>query len=1350
MKDSNKASNENQGVTEVKPHTGIQNPVTPQLHSSTPRNSELTHTTRTPTPHTYNGKEYYRASDIAKILGVSRIAVVKWNNNLWHGAPWFTADLKTHDGVYLYSVERVMRLKSVYHPDWHKPPVLRKDEPETFGNFMNGVFGDVLGGKTAETPATKTETFVDLQSMVTDVLSGYAEEFAVGNTPVASEQKSPVKPNPEKSATTTSDKKSDEDAKYRKEIADIYSEAVRRLDKLPTGDMRGLDLETFQRLGFGFLPAIRHPKYPKSSPSPRFIVRLGDNNDPPSINMILTPSGRKRFTNKKDKASEKTLSAGDKLLFYPTALEDITFFVTEGEINAASIMQATKWNVKACALGGAGIFGDLKRRLAELPSERREQLNIYILFDKDAESKTGQNKSAKLQKQLADMGIAGLPVFVDDFLSTKQKETFAKAKNIDPNDILQKFGDSALSLLIDKIRDDTRADFSRLKDEIRQLNLFRQEQDKQPTEKKSSAVQKDTADYDSFRARIMLDTIDPAALDYPDWLSVISACKNIGVDYSIVDKFNSRDASRYDAGKNLAAWNGVHDSSFDIQTLHGIAKRFGYTEADVRCKWYEIHPELKPSKRLRNIAEETQRELDNAIIWLETLSLENFSADDAYNPDNIRAVALAQLYGFAAVAEKFFAIIKTSKALAQTRIKEADTGFIAPLDTDELARLGALANLHLETLRKNVAREVQALNREQKAFAKEQAEEQARQKAVKAQSERQARIEENIKTLIELRAEYKKNPSKELAKKMRKIIFNSCDVTTDRYTGEVKAVKTTTENADLIFTFDPYLDGTIGFDEFQQADVYLKKMPWHKSNQFVGKALKNRDVAQIRYYLSKYYREFGTVQKVDDAIIRFSDKHSFHPVKDYFNNLPKWDGKKRAEELFIKFLRVDDTPYAREITLNWLSAAVARIFHPGCEYQIAPILHGNQGIGKGYILKRLGGKWYGAIGENVDDSHAVDSIQNLWIGEFKEMKALRRADINAIKAFIDTSSDNRRPPYGMRSEFFPRHIVFFITVNDDQFLSDVTGNRRFPVLECHLPRGQYLKGLTDEYISQVWAEVYHYYCELRDSNSDISEPEFVKILEEKLELSAETRQQVEDVAQRFMRDDGLTGEIEAFLNAKIPPAVIWNLLSKEERRKFYAEGQITVDQTELNSSRRARGGRNVQKDIEEIDRILRSGKGVLKKTIQFKGEPPQDRFVLFGVEYREHICAAEILNEAFAANDKRKSMFRIHEILATLSDWELGKRTPRDLVYGDQRKVFYRTSQPDEPTTDDMPEPTTRDDNGNHNDHSDHNNDEPRSFNPETQCHENSNPQSDNNSTQKDSHNTDDFIGEYLLEDPPF
>ena len=225
--------------------------------------------------------------------------------------------------------------------------------------------------------AEKFETFADLQDMMLDVLGGKAQDIM----PVA-------KSEPATTATNESEKKAKREV-YLKQIAADIAQSVKHFPKLPASDKRGLKDETFQRLRISFSPNWRHPNAPKTNPTPRFIARLGSDDDPPAYNAILTPSGRKRFGNSDRWEHQKTLTAGDKLLFNPKALEFGTFLLTEGEINAASIMQATNFNVQACALGGAGIFADLKRRLAELPNERRNQIHIIILFDND----TGKKKS---------------------------------------------------------------------------------------------------------------------------------------------------------------------------------------------------------------------------------------------------------------------------------------------------------------------------------------------------------------------------------------------------------------------------------------------------------------------------------------------------------------------------------------------------------------------------------------------------------------------------------------------------------------------------------------------------------------------------------------------------------------------------------------------------------------------------------------------------------------------------------------------------------------------------------------------------------------------------------------------
>ena len=116
----------------------------------------------------------------------------------------------------------------------------------------------------------------------------------------------------------------------------------------------------------------------------------------------------------------------------------------------------------------------------------------------------------------------------------------------------------------------------------------------QETQETPKQTRLDSSDYDTFRAGIMLDAINPADLEDTDWFAVISATKNIGISYNVVDAWNQRDPDRYNSEENLSRWNSQTDPSFNIETLHGIAKRFGYSEKDTRREWYRLHPEAAP------------------------------------------------------------------------------------------------------------------------------------------------------------------------------------------------------------------------------------------------------------------------------------------------------------------------------------------------------------------------------------------------------------------------------------------------------------------------------------------------------------------------------------------------------------------------------------------------------------------------------------------------------------------------------------------------------------------------------------------------------------------------------------
>ena len=321
----------------------------------------------------------------------------------------------------------------------------------------------------------------------------------------------------------------------------------------------------------------------------------------------------------------------------------------------------------------------------------------------------------------------------------------------------------------------------------------------------------DNPDLKEFRIRRMLDYISVVDGEYEKWLGVGFALFNEGMALSVWEQW-SRSQPEFKEGECEQKWNGFHHdpNGISIASLYQWAIEGGYVEKEIRNDWYQIHPELKPSAK-RNMDETTKQELDDAIIWLDTLEPENFTADDARSIESIHKVALAAAFGFSSSVENFFKIIKDAKAIAKNRIKEADAGLTKKLTDDELNNLTAFVEgINIKFLRREVDREITEIKRAQNKFRLRQARDNAKAEAIKHAQEREQTVEDNIQKLIELRAEYMKNPSSELAAQIQNLILHTCDVKIDRYTGKISAVKATQRNANLIFTYDPYIDGLFG------------------------------------------------------------------------------------------------------------------------------------------------------------------------------------------------------------------------------------------------------------------------------------------------------------------------------------------------------------------------------------------------------------------------------------------------------------------------------------------------------------------------------------------------------------
>jgi hypothetical protein len=210
--------------------------------------------------------------------------------------------------------------------------------------------------------------------------------------------------------------------------------------------------------------------------------------------------------------------------------------------------------------------------------------------------------------------------------------------------------------------------------------------------------------------------------------------------------------------------------------------------------------------------------------------------------------------------------------------------------------------------------------------------------------------------------------------------------------------------------------------------------------------------------------------QVHDALLAIGNKHRFHPVREYLDGL-KWDRKKRLHKLLPHYLNADDTPLNRAMGKAWMVAAVRRVRQPGCKFDAVLTLRGPQGSGKSTFFQLLGtpnGRDFFSDSMDIGAS-AKDTIENMsgvWIAEFPELSKLSTREVEQVKRATSARSDRARTAYARLAAAVKRQFVCGATVNQEFFLRDDTGNRRFWIAEVGKTREAELTADRD----QLWAE----------------------------------------------------------------------------------------------------------------------------------------------------------------------------------------------------------------------------------------------------------------------------------------
>ena len=197
------------------------------------------------------------------------------------------------------------------------------------------------------------------------------------------------------------------------------------------------------------------------------------------------------------------------------------------------------------------------------------------------------------------------------------------------------------------------------------------------------------------------------------------------------------------------------------------------------------------------------------------------------------------------------------------------------------------------------------------------------------------------------------------------------------------------------------------------------------------------------------------------------------------------------------------------------------MYSPGCKFEDVPVLIGTaQGEGKSTIVRWLAmHDSYFAEVKTIEGKEAIEQLDGAWICEVAELLALTKTkEQEAVKSYISCQRDKYRRPYDRQTSEIPRRCIFIGTTNNEHFLKDKTGNRRWYPVTVH-SSAYWLYDHEQEcrdYIIQCWAE-----AKARYDKGEI--PNFA---------NKELREEYKAAQEDAMEDDWRVGSIEQFLDAQ--------------------------------------------------------------------------------------------------------------------------------------------------------------------------------------------------------------------------
>lgn len=233
----------------------------------------------------------------------------------------------------------------------------------------------------------------------------------------------------------------------------------------------------------------------------------------------------------------------------------------------------------------------------------------------------------------------------------------------------------------------------------------------------------------------------------------------------------------------------------------------------------------------------------------------------------------------------------------------------------------------------------------------------------------------------------------------------------------------------------------IAFDEFKDEIVFCER-----GEPGLWRRFRDEHYFELRLRLeTRGFKPIGR-ELIRDGVHYTAARHPIDTAMVWLDGL-RWDGVARVDSFLETYFAVEPSPYARAVSRYWWTALAGRVFKPGCQADMSPILVSpEQGLRKSSaVAAMVPPDTHRVMNFSQPETERSRLLRGCLSAELAELHGIRTKAKEEIRAWMTKRWEDWTPKYKEMAVRVPRRCIFVGTSNPTELFEEFE-RRWLPVM----------------------------------------------------------------------------------------------------------------------------------------------------------------------------------------------------------------------------------------------------------------------------------------------------------------